>query len=226
MPSEGPKIFRNILIFFLTFSAFPVKTRILRKNRIMNRATKTILALLAGSFLLYQQAQAAPINGAIEFFGSASASGPSGGTPVTISFANPWHSLAATGSYTPILTGTDFTFNGFTFTGDGSAATLGAPDMPIWTATVSGVTYSFDLLALTNGHTESGSMAFTGTGIAHITGMDDTPASFALQGAGSGFNFTLSSSSTATIPEGNTTVLLVLGLVLIGAVMLRQKLAA
>jgi hypothetical protein len=193
----------------------------------MNRATKTILALLAGSFLVYQQAQAAPINGAIEFFGSASASGASGGgPPVTVSFANPWHSLAATGSYTPILTGTDFTFNNFTFTGDGASATLTFPDTPIWTATISGVTYSFDLLALTNGHTESGSMAFTGTGIAHITGMDDTPASFALQGAGTGFNFTLSSSSTATIPEGSTTVLLVLGLVLIGAVMLRQKLAA
>jgi hypothetical protein len=73
---------------------------------------------------------------------------------------------------------------------------------------------------------EAGSMAFTGTGIAHITGFDDTPASFALQGAGSGFNFTLSSSTTGTIPEGSTTVLLVLGLVLIGIVTVRQKVRA
>ena len=191
----------------------------------MNRTMKTILVLLAGGLLLCQQTQAAPISGAIEFFGSASASGPSG-PPDTIHFTDPWHTLAATGSYAVVLTGTDTTFNDFTFTGDGSAATLTLPDMPVWTFTVGPTTYSFDLLALTNGHVDAGSMAFTGTGIAHITGFDDTPASFALQGAGTGFDFTLSSSTTATIPEGSTTVLLILGLVLVGIVTLRQKLAA
>ena len=187
---------------------------------------KTILAILAGGLLLCQQAQAAPITGAVQFFGSATASGPSPGSPVTVSFSNPWHSLAATGSYSVILTGTDFTFNDFAFTGDGSTATLTAPDMPIWTRTIGATTYSFDLLFLTNGHTESGAMAFSGTGIAHITGMDDTPASFALQGAGNDFNFILSSSSTATIPEGSTAVLLAIGLMLVGIVTLRQKLSA
>jgi len=191
----------------------------------MNRTMKTILAIFAGGLLLCQQTQADPVTGAIEFFGSASASGPSG-PPDTIHFTNPWHTLAATGSYAVVLTGTDTTFNDFTFTGDGSAATLVLPDMPVWTFTVGPTTYSFDLLALTNGHVDAGSMAFTGTGIAHITGFDDTPASFALQGAGTGFDFTLSSSTTATIPEGSTTVLLVLGLVLVGIVTLRQKLAA
>jgi hypothetical protein len=191
----------------------------------MNRTMKTILVILAGGLLLCQQTQADPVTGAIEFFGSASASGPSG-PPDTIHFTNPWHTLAATGSYAVVLTGTDTTFNDFTFTGDGSAATLTLPDMPVWTFTVGPTTYSFDLLALTNGHVDEGSMAFTGTGIAHITGFDATPASFALQGAGTGFDFTLSSSTTATIPEGSTTVLLVLGLVLVGIVTLRQKLAA
>jgi hypothetical protein len=69
-------------------------------------------------------------------------------------------------------------------------------------------------------------MAFTGTGIAHITGFTDTPASFALQAAGNGFDFTLSSSTTATIPEGSTTVLLVFGLLVVGIVTFRQKLRA
>jgi hypothetical protein len=192
----------------------------------MNRALTSIFALLAGGFLLFPQAYAAPISGAIEFFGSGSASGPSGNNPVTIHFDNPWHSLAATGTYSVILTGTDFTFNDFTFIGDGSAAMLQAPVIPQWTRTIGPTTYSFDLLALTNGHVDAGSMSFSGTGIAHVTGFDPTPASWALQGAGNNFQFTLSSSSTATIPEGNTTVLLVLGLGLIGAVMLRQKLAA
>jgi hypothetical protein len=189
----------------------------------MNTAMKTILAILAGGLLLCQQTQAAPITGAIEFFGSASASGPSGTGQTDISFINPWHSLATTGSYNGVLTGTDTTFNNFSFTGDGTAATLIGNDSPIWTFNFGGSTYSFDLLALTNGHVEAGSMAFTGIGIAHITGFNDTPASFALQGAGSGFDFTLSSSTTATIPEGSTTVLLVLGLLLVGIVTVRSK---
>ena len=192
----------------------------------MNRALKSIIALAAGAFLLFQQAQAAPIDGAIEFFGTASASGPSGTGSVSIHFDNPWHSLAATGTYSVILTGTDFTFNDFTFTGDGSSAMLTAPVTPQWTRTIGSTTYSFDLTALTNGHVDAGSMSFSGTGIAHVTGFDDTPASWALQGAGNNFQFTLSSSSTATIPEGNTTVLLLLGLGLIGAVMLRRRVAA
>jgi hypothetical protein len=192
----------------------------------MNTAMKTILAILAGGLLLCQQTQAAPISGAIEFFGSASASGPSGNGQTDISFSNPWHTLATTGSYNGVLTGTDTTFNNFSFTGDGNSVTLIGTDSPAWTFNFGGSTYSFDLLALTNGHVEAGSMAFTGTGIAHITGFTDTPASFALQGAGSGFDFTLSSSTTGSIPEGNTTVLLVLGLVLVGIVTFRQKLGA
>lgn len=194
----------------------------------MNRTMKTILAMLAGGLLLCQQTQAQAITGAIEFFGSSTASGASGtGLTTTISFSNPWHSLATTGSYNGVLTGTDTTFNGFSFMNDGAAATLvGGTDSPIWTFNFGGNTYSFDLDTLTNGHVESGAMAFTGTGIAHITGFADTPASFALQGAGSGFDFTLSSSTTSTIPEGSTTVLLVLGLVLVGIVTFRQKLRA
>jgi hypothetical protein len=190
----------------------------------MNSTMKTVLVILAGGLLLCQQTQADPITGAVEFFGSASASGPSG-PPDTIHFTNPWHTLATTGSYNVVLTGTDTTFSDFSFIGDGAAATLLGPDTPVWTFTFGSRTYSFDLLALTNGHVEAGSMAFTGTGIAHITGFDATPASFALQGAGTGFDFTLSSSTTATIPEGSTTALFVLGLVLVGIVTLRQKLA-
>jgi hypothetical protein len=191
----------------------------------MNRTMKTILAILAGGFLLCQQTQAAPITGAVEFSGSATASGPSG-PPDTIHFLDPWNTVAGTGSYAAVPFGTATTFNDFTFIGDGSAATLIGTDSPAWTFTIGSTTYSFDLLALTNGHVDAGSMALTGTGIAHITGFDATAASFALQGAGTGFDFTLSSSTTAAVPEGSITVLLVLGLVLVGIVTLRQKLAA
>lgn len=192
----------------------------------MNRVLKSILALLAGCLLLCHQGQAAPISGAIEFIGPAIASGPSGFGTVTVHFIDPWHVLAGTGTYASVPPATPTTFSDFMFVGDGSSAMLVSPDTPIWTFTIGSTVFSFDFLAMTNGHTESGSMAFSGTGIAHVTGFDPTPASIAIQGAGSSFHFDLSSSTTATIPEGNTTVLLVLGLGLIGAVMLRQKLAA
>jgi hypothetical protein len=223
---ETPKIFAFFCIFCLQCRSHSAKTAILQKGT-MNRTMKTILAILAGGLLLCQHTQAQAITGGIEFFGSSTASGASGmGLTTTISFSNPWHSLATTGSYNGVLTGTDTTFNGFSFMNDGTAATLIGNDSPIWTFNFGGNAYSFDLHTLTSGHVEPGAMAFSGTGIAHITGFDDTPASFALQGAGSGFDFTLSSSTTAAVPEGSTTVLLVLGLLLVGIVTFRQKLRA
>jgi len=183
---------------------------------------KILLAIFAGGLLLCQQMQATPISGSIEFRGSATASGPSGGTPDTISFNDPWFTVAGTGSYSSVPSGTATMFNNFTFIGDGTMASLVTPDMPIWTFTIGATTYSFDLLALTNGHVDAGSMAFTGTGIAHITGFDDIPACFALQGAGTNFDFVLSSSTTSThngTPDGGTTLALFgLGLMAIGIV--------
>jgi hypothetical protein len=182
---------------------------------------RTILGIFVGGLLLSQQTQAVSITGSIEFFGSSIASGASGtGLTTTISFSNPWHSLATTGSYNGVLTGTETTFNGFSFMNDGTAASLIGTDSPIWTFNFGGNTYSFDLLTLTEGHVDGGSMSFSGTGIAHITGLEDTPASFGLEGDGTGFNFQLSSSTTAsTTPEGGTTVvMLAFGLVLVGIV--------
>ena len=180
---------------------------------------KTIFAILVGGLLLCQQTQAVSITGAIQFFGSTVASGPSG-PPDTIHYVDPWHTVAATGSYAVVLTGTNTTFNDFSFIGDGTAAALIGTDSPIWTFSIGATTYSFDLLTLTDGHVDAASMGFSGTGIAHITGLEDTPASFALEGDGTGFNFQLSSSTTAaTTPEGGTTVImLAFGLVLVGIV--------
>jgi hypothetical protein len=203
-----------------------MKLKLLKELR-GNRAIKTIVTVLAGGLFLCEQAQAVPITGSIEFFGSSIASGPSG-PPDTIHFVDPWHSVAATGSYSVVLTGTNTTFNDFSFIGDGTAATLIGTDSPIWTFTIGATTYSFDLLTLTDGHVDAGSMSFSGTGIARITGFEDIPASFALEGDGTGFNFQLSSSTTAaTAPEdGTTVVMLAFGLALIGVMTLRQKLAA
>jgi hypothetical protein len=179
---------------------------------------KAIFAVLTGGLLLCQHTHAVPISGSIEFSGSATASGSSGGSPVTIHFVDPWQTLVGIGSYASVPPMTLTMFNDFTFTGDGTGAMLLAPDRPIWTFTIGATTYSFDLLALTNGHVSAGSMSFSGTGIAHITGFDDIPASFALQGAGTNFDFTLSSSSTGTTttPDSGTTMsMLGMGLVVL-----------
>src|ERR1700719_4353738 len=136
---------------------------------------KTILAILAGGLLFCQQTQAAPISGAIEFFGSATASGPSGTGQTDISFSNPWHTLATTGNYNGVLTGTDTTFNNFSFTGDGTSATLIGSDSPIWAFNFGGSTYSFDLRALTSRHVEYGSMAFTGPASRILRGSTPPP---------------------------------------------------
>jgi hypothetical protein len=198
------------------------------KENTMNKATKTILAIftvgILGCGVLCQQTQAqGPITGAIQFFGGATASGASDGGPITIAFSNPWDVLQGTGDYAGIPFGTDATFSDFTFTGDGIAATLSGPVVPLWIFADGGLTYSFDLLQLTNGHSESGSMSFSGIGVAHITGFSDTIASFGLQGSGTGFNFQLSSSTTAAVPETGTSIVLALGLLFVAVETRRRK---
>lgn len=89
-----------------------------------------------------------------------------------------------------------------------------------------GNTYTFNLLVLTSGHVQSGSMAFTGTGTAFVNGGDASPASWALQGSSkTGFKFTLSSSTTSAAPDGVSAVAL-LGIALVGVEALRRKLKA
>lgn len=158
-------------------------------------------------------ANGSSISGAIQFFGGASSSGPSG-PPTTIHFTNPWHSLAGTGVYSSVPFGTPTQFMDFTFVGDGTLAVLTSPDLPLWTFSLGSSSYSFDLLQLTNGHAEPGSMSFSGNGVVHASGYDDTPASFGLQGSGNSFEFALSSSTTASVvPEPGPTALFSCGLV-------------
>lgn len=177
---------------------------------------------LAVTFLncgfLCEQTQAAnPIVGSVEFFGSVTPSGSSAGPPVMVHFNNPWHTLAGTGIYAAagIPFGTSAIFNDFAFTGDASTAILLSPATPLWTFSFGGITYSFDLLNLTNSHTELGSMSFSGSGVAHATGFDDTVAAIAFQGAGNNFSFEISTSTTASVPEGGVMGLLILGFALL-----------
>jgi hypothetical protein len=196
----------------------------------MKKKINMMLAALGvaflGSSVLCEQAQAIPINGSVEFFGSGTPSGSSPGSPTTIVFTNPWKTLSGIGIYAGVPFGTAATFTDFSFTGDGTGAALVGSVTPLWAVSFGGINYAFDLLALTNGHTATGSMSFTGTGTAHATGFDDTFATWAIQGSGNNFAFTISTSTTTSVggvPEGGTTVAL-FGIALLVIVVLRRQL--
>jgi len=195
-------------------------------NKITNMVPAALAIALLGSGVLCEQAQAIPINGSIEFFGSAKPSGVSPGSPVSVAFTNPWHALAAIGDYTGVPFNTAATFSNLAFTGDGASAALTASVPALWSFSFGGIDYSFDLLSLSNGHADSGSMSFSGNGLAHASGFDDTAASWALQGSGQRFAFTLSTSTTTpsgAVPEGGTSVAL-FGIALAVIVILRRQL--
>jgi hypothetical protein len=192
----------------------------------MNVSLATLAVALVGCGVLCEQAQAIPINGSVEFFGSGTPSGSSPGSPTTIVFTNPWKTLSGIGIYAGVPFGTAVTFTDFSFTGDGTGAALVGSVTPLWAVSFGGINYAFDLLALTNGHTATGSMSFTGTGTAHATGFDDTFATWAIQGSGNNFAFTISTSTTTSVggvPEGGTTVAL-FGIALLVIVVLRRQL--
>jgi hypothetical protein len=191
----------------------------------MKQAKLAAIAIICFTWVaLCGQAQADPIVGSVEFFGSATPSGASPGFPVTVHFNDAWHTLLGDGIYAGVPFATTATFSDFGFTGEGATAALFAPPVaPLWSFSFNGVDYSFDLQVLTNAHTEAGSMSFTGTGIAHASGFDDTPAAWALQGAGNNFTFQISTSTTTSVPEGDMNILLLIGSVVVAAPILLKK---
>jgi len=154
----------------------------------------------------FAQLPTAPISGTISFSGTSMASGPSGQGVTTVSFADNWSFVAGTGIYSSILPGTPAAFNSFSFTGDGTSVSLTAPVVSLWSLTFAGNTYSFDLLSLTNGHVEQGAMGFTGAGLLHATGYDDTLGSFSMSGTGNDFTYTLSFVTVSAVPEATSLI--------------------
>ncbi len=188
----------------------------------MNR---TNLVLVISAFLiipafsqLRAEAPTSAITGSASFFGSVTASGASGGGLTSITFGSNWSFVTGLGLYAGIPPGTPVAFNNFSFTGDGTGAVLTAPAMPLWSFSYLGNNYSFNLQGLTNGHTESGAMAFTGMGTLFATGFDATPASFSMSGTGTNFSYELSFVTNTAVPEPSSIALAGFGFALCGAV--------
>jgi hypothetical protein len=193
-----------------------------------------LMAMVAAAGFV-SSANATFINGTIGF---TSAHNPTGGGGVTqlggnttVNFNNPLQVDFGNGDFTG-LEGNDVTFTDFTF--DGSGALVGGPIVPLWTFTVGGTTtYSFDLQHLVGAtFMQSGgnnALSVSGEGIIHITGFQDTVATFSLQATGHGFSFDiLRPSNTANgeaVPDAGSAVSL-LGLGLLGLEVLRRKLIA
>jgi len=188
----------------------------------MKITTKMAAGAIAVAVFATTSVQALPIiSGNITFAGGATGSESDGVT--TFTPANPWWDLGGSGAYLN-TGGAEATFNAVSYTGTGASATLTAPVDPLWTFTLSGITYSFDLTSLISADVGANFVSMTGTGVANITGYQTTDATWSLAGIGANQTFVINFGTTSstgnggsgggsTVPDGGMTVVM-LGLAL------------
>jgi hypothetical protein len=176
---------------------------------------------VAAAILTATAVQANTITGDIGFLGFSGASTSGGVT--TFSPDNPWIVLGGTDSYSQTA-GSLATFSAISYTGTGTAAKLTSPVDPLWSFSLLGLTYSFDLSSLLSADVTANSVDLSGTGTALITGYTPTAATWSLEGSGANEEFEIDFSATGTgsgsgtgsgqnVPDGGTTAAM-LGLAL------------
>ena len=190
------------------------------KNKIIKSLAS--FALMVG---LAATVQATQITGSLDLKGNATLDNTSLLAAKAVNtFANVTAAGPGTLSYSGIADGTSVSMpNALVWN------PITVPVSSLWTLTVSGVTYSFDLLTLNADFQGGKALNLSGTGTLKITGFDDTPGVFSFSiasSAGSAENatFGFSASNSAQVPDGGTTVML-MGAALSGLALLRRKLA-
>jgi hypothetical protein len=190
------------------------------------------MAGIAAAILSITAVQAVPITGGVDFLGISSTSASGGVT--TFSPADPWIDLGGTGAYSH-TSGALVIFNPVSYTGTGAGATLAEPVDPLWTFSVLGVTYSFDLTSLLSADITANSIDLSGIGTAYISGYDPTAATWSLQGSGANERFQIDFSATSmspgtgggssgsSVPDGGATVAM-LGIALGACCLFARKL--
>ena len=197
----------------------------MKKLEITVAAAFTVLAIVASP-----HARATPINGTIGFTSAPSLTAgqvtQSGGI-TTVTFDNPIRVDFGTGNYMATV-GSAVDFHPISWSGSGGSAVLTSSNNPEWSFTIGAITYSFDLPDLISASFHPGSptsLSLSGDGVVKITGFENTFATFALQGTGERFTFTILQASNTAIPtpdDGSAVALLGFGLVMVEG--LRRKL--
>jgi hypothetical protein len=193
---------------------------------------KIILAVLATVFV---SAQAYAFTGTVSFTGTMSQTNTTkkGVTTTHNNFNADWMTslLPNTGAYAGVPPGVSTTMFDFSFTGNNtlSPTLIGGPISPQWTFTYLGVTYSFNLEALTSASTirtvTGTTIAETGSGTAFITGLGSTSAVWSLSGViGKEVVFGVQTLATPA-PDGGSAVAL-LGIALAGIEGVRRVIRA
>jgi hypothetical protein len=191
-----------------------------QQRRGPNMKSKLIKLLIVGAVIAFVGSsvpvQAIPIVGDISFGGSYTVDNPNLTIATKfITFSSVIVIPIEHGDYVGTA-GNSVTFTPFTF----SPPTT--PVVPLWTFTIGPTTYSFNALTMTVPYKSSSLLDIQGTGTAYITGRDPTPGIWNVTANKAGASFSFSSS--AAVPDGGTTVLL-LGAALSALGLIKRRLA-
>ena len=115
-----------------------------------------------------------------------------------------------TGTYTSIPNGTPASFTPFVFSPPAASV------IPLWTLTIGSTTYSFDATSVVVEYQSASFLDIGGTGVAHVTGMQDTSGTWSITDIGDSglpvftFGAATQVGSMSPIPEPSVTALLVM----------------